>query len=108
MCGVQLGGQLIGPFILEGRLTGEVYLRFLQEELPQLLEDVPLDKRSRMYFQTRRSSSSFFTWSYKFPELSFPRAMDRTLRSPPLASQVSILKPTGLLCVGMDERTSLQ
>ena len=32
----------------------------------------------------------------------------QTLRSPPLASQVSRLKPTGLLCVGMDERTSLQ
>ena len=29
--------------------------------------------------------------------------MDRTLRSPPLASQVSRLKPIGLLCVGMDE-----
>jgi len=29
-----LGVQLIGPFILEGRLTGEAYLKFLQEELP--------------------------------------------------------------------------
>ena len=38
-----LDDQLIGPFILEGRLTGETYIRFLQEELPQLLEDVPLD-----------------------------------------------------------------
>jgi len=46
-----LDDQLIGPFILDGRLTGEAYLRFLQEELPQLLEDVPLDKRSRMFFQ---------------------------------------------------------
>jgi len=35
--------QLIGPIILEGRLTGEVYLKFLQEELPRLLEDVPLN-----------------------------------------------------------------
>jgi hypothetical protein len=26
--------QLIGPFISEGRLTGEVYLQSLQEELP--------------------------------------------------------------------------
>ena len=43
--------QLIGPFILEIRLTGEVYLRFLQEELPRLLEDVPLNKRGRMYLQ---------------------------------------------------------
>ena len=29
-----LDDQLIGPFILEGCLIGEVYLRFLQEELP--------------------------------------------------------------------------
>ena len=50
-----LDDQLIGPFILEGRLTGEVYLTFLQEELPQLLEDVPLDKRIHMYFQHDRA-----------------------------------------------------
>ena len=46
-----LDDKLIGPFILEGRLTGEVYLRFLQEEWPWLLEDMPLNKRGRMYFQ---------------------------------------------------------
>jgi len=46
-----LDDQLIGPFFLEGHLTGGVYLRFLQEELPRLLEDVPLNKRGRMYFQ---------------------------------------------------------
>jgi len=46
-----LDDQLIGPFVLEGRLTGEAYLRFPQEELPRLLEDVPLNKRGRMYFQ---------------------------------------------------------
>ena len=46
-----LDDQLIGPFILEGRLTREAYLRFLQEELPRLLEDVPLNKQGRMYFQ---------------------------------------------------------
>jgi len=34
--------------------------------------------------------------------------MDRTWRSPQLASQVFRLKPTGLLCMGMDERTGLQ
>ena len=50
-----LDDQLIGPFILEGRLTGEVYLRFLQKELPRLLEDVPLNKRGRMYFQHDRA-----------------------------------------------------
>jgi len=48
---VVLDDQLICRFFLEGRLTGEAYLRFLQEELPRLLEDVPLNKRGRMYFQ---------------------------------------------------------
>ena len=43
--------QLIRPFILEGRLTGEAYLRILQEELPRLLEDVSLNTRGRIYFQ---------------------------------------------------------
>ena len=33
------------------KVKGEAYLRFLQEELPRLLEDVPLNKRGRMYFQ---------------------------------------------------------
>jgi len=39
-----LDDQLIGPFMMEGRLTRKAYLRFLQEELLQLLEDVPLNK----------------------------------------------------------------
>jgi len=43
-----LDDELIAPFILEGRLTGETCLRFLQEELPQLLEDVTLNKRGRV------------------------------------------------------------
>ena len=51
MCCAVLDDQLIGPFILEGRLTGEAYLRFLQEELPRRLENVTLNKRGRMYFQ---------------------------------------------------------
>ena len=50
LCAV-LDNQLIGPFILEGRLIGEAYLRFLQEELPRFLYDVPLNKRCRIYFQ---------------------------------------------------------
>ena len=65
-----LDDQLIGPFILEGRLTGEAYLRFLQEELPQLLEDVPLDKRSRIQHDgapphSSRGVTNFL--NYRFP-----------------------------------------
>jgi len=32
-----LDDQLIGLFMLEGRLTRKAYLRFLQEELPRIL-----------------------------------------------------------------------
>jgi hypothetical protein len=40
--GVCLGDQLFGTFIFEGRPTGGAYPWFLQDELPGLLEDVPL------------------------------------------------------------------
>ena len=100
VCCAVLDDQLIGPFIFEGRLTGEAYLKFLQEELPQLLEDVSFDKRSRMYFQHDGAPPHSSRGVKKFPELSFPWAMDRTWRSTQLASQFSILKPTGLLCMG--------
>jgi len=99
-----LDDQLICPFILEGRLPGEAYLRFLQEELPRLKEDVPLNKRVCMYFQhegapPHSSREVRNLLNYRFP--------GRTWRSTQLASQVSRIKPTGLLCMGMDERTGL-
>ena len=67
-----LDDQLIGPFILEGRLTGEAYLRFQHEDLSQLLEDVLFDKRSHIYFQhdgtpphSSRGVTNFLI--YRFP-----------------------------------------
>ena len=49
-CGM-IDRQLIGPYIFEGRLTGEVYTNFLRHQLPLLLEDVPLKTRQRMILQ---------------------------------------------------------
>lgn len=42
--------NLIGPFFLPGRLNGQSYLHFLQEELPVLLEDVPIALRNEMWY----------------------------------------------------------
>ena len=67
-----LDDQLIGPFILEGRLTGEAYLRFLQVELPRLLEDVPLNKRSSMYFQHDGAPPHFSREVRNFLNCRFP------------------------------------
>jgi len=47
-CGV-LGNRLIGPFVFHN-LTGNTYEAFLRNELPCILEDIPLMIRSQMYF----------------------------------------------------------
>ena len=88
-----LDDQLIGPFVLEGRLTGEVYLRFLQEELPRLLEDVPLSKRGHMYFQYDGAPPHSSHEVRNFLNSRCPGRWNGCGHWP-LASQVSRLKPT--------------
>jgi hypothetical protein len=46
-----IGDDLIGPFRLPHRLSDPTYLNFLNNDLPLLLEDVPLLTRRRMWFQ---------------------------------------------------------
>jgi hypothetical protein len=43
--------RLIGPFVFDNSLTGNTYEAFLRNELPGLLEGVPLMIKSQMYFQ---------------------------------------------------------
>ena len=49
-CGLP-DSQLSGPAVLPNRLTGRAYVDFLQNELPLLLEEVPLAKRMSMVVQ---------------------------------------------------------
>lgn len=46
-----MGNQLIGPIELPYRLNAANYLNFLQNDLPELLDDVPVGTRLGMYFQ---------------------------------------------------------
>ena len=48
-CGV--GNKLIGPFVFDNNLMGNAYEVFLRNEIPGLLEDIPLMIRNEMYFQ---------------------------------------------------------
>jgi len=57
---VVLDDQVISPFIFEGLLTGRLCLRFLHEELPQLFEAVPLNKRGRVHFRQDEAPPHFF------------------------------------------------
>lgn len=45
-----LGDRLIGPVVLPNRLNGLDYHNFLVNDLPRLLEDVPLIQRQRMWY----------------------------------------------------------
>lgn len=48
-CGL-LGDNLIGPFFLPTRLSGISYLNFLQNNLYELLEDIPIANRQGIWF----------------------------------------------------------
>jgi hypothetical protein len=50
---------LVGPYVLPHRLTGNHYQDFLLNDLPKLLEDVPLAVRARMWYMHDGASAHF-------------------------------------------------
>jgi hypothetical protein len=46
-----IGDQLTGPYIFPQRLTVGIYANILQDELPALLDNVPLQTRRQLYYQ---------------------------------------------------------
>jgi len=74
-----IGSHLIGPYFLPERLTGDVYLEFLENELPELVlpvleEDVPVvfqnDGCPAHYQRTVRE----YTWIMHFQTLGLVEA----------------------------------
>jgi len=43
-CGI-IGKKLIGPYFIDDTLNGEKYRNFLVEQLPLILEELPLSER---------------------------------------------------------------
>jgi len=70
-CGV-LGNKLIGPFVFDNKLTGNIYEVFLRNELPGLLEDIPLMIRSEMYFQHDGAPPHYTRHMREYLNESFP------------------------------------
>lgn len=71
--------RVIVPFFFYNQLNGANYLQFLREELPILLEEVPLEIRQRMLFQHDGCPAHFavmlsgifrwlLSWYLKIPE----------------------------------------
>lgn len=70
-CGL-FNGRLIGPYFYEGTLTGQRYLDFLQNTLPELLEDIPLNERQTMWWQQDGASPHFFEQVREYLDNTFP------------------------------------
>lgn len=67
-----IGDFLIGPFLLPNRLTGPLYRDFLENSLPELLEDVPLEIRRHMWFMHDGAPPHFSITARQFLNEQFP------------------------------------
>ena len=106
MCGV-INSQLIGPAMLPNRLTGHADVDFLQNELPLLLEEVPLAKRMCMVFQ-HDGAPAHYSRLVTSSKSNIPRTMDRPRWSRSVATKVPRPYCFRFMSVGMDENQSLQ
>lgn len=70
-CGI-LGHRIIGPFIFDDHLNGDLYLDFLQYNLPILLEEVPYDIRISLWYQLDGCPAHFSRRVRNFLDTSFP------------------------------------
>lgn len=66
-----IGDYLIGPFFLPGRLNGRNYRRFLEDNLPILLEDVPILMRNRMWFMHDGAPAHFSVLAREYLNQNF-------------------------------------
>jgi len=64
--------NLIGPYLMPSPLTGESYKIFLQDVLPGLLENVPLNFRRRMWFQHDGAPAHYYRGARQVLEDKFP------------------------------------
>lgn len=68
-----LDGQIIGPYELPGTLNSEMYLNFLQNELPILLENIQIPIRRIMWLQNDGCSAHYAMRVRNFLNEAYPR-----------------------------------
>lgn len=70
-CGI-IGDHVIGPHVMPARLTGAQYHEFLEQQLPTMLEDVPLAQRRRMWFMQDGAPSHTSIVARQYLNTQFP------------------------------------
>lgn len=68
-----LHGNLIGPFFLPARLNGNTYENFLRDEVPTLLEDVPLARRIAMVYQHDGCPAHYYQRVRQWLDVNYPQ-----------------------------------
>lgn len=67
-----LNGTVIGPFELPENLTAQAYLDFLQNQLPDLLEEVPLNIYGSMWYQQDGCPAHYARTVREFLDREYP------------------------------------
>lgn len=70
-CGI-VHDHIIGPHIFPDRLTGHLYREFLEDTLPLLLEDVPLNIRHGMWYMHDGAPPHFSREARDYLDTAFP------------------------------------
>ena len=82
-CG-NINNTLIRPVVVEDRMTGGSYLHFLQNDLPEQLEDVPLDTRCHLYLQHDGAPIHYTRMVIQYmPFFQFQNQAIATIHDPP-------------------------
>lgn len=72
-----LGDTFLGPYVLPERLNGATYLQFLQNVLPDYLDDVPLGIRRQIWFMHDGAPPHFSRAVRDFLNATYPRWIGR-------------------------------
>jgi hypothetical protein len=87
--------MLIGHIILDDRMTGHNYLGFLQNGLPEQIENVPLATQGFVYFQHGGAPSHYTCFVMQHQSDTFPNQWIRcgsTINWPPKSPELTSLE----------------
>ncbi|KAJ4438173.1 hypothetical protein ANN_14112 [Periplaneta americana] len=67
-----IGDRFVGPHVLVNRLTGQAYTYFLENTIPQVLEDTPLINRQHIHFLHDGAPAHFSRTARRYLDRRFP------------------------------------
>lgn len=100
----KIGSCVVSPYFFDGHINGEMFLRFIRDNLPLLLEIIPLNIRPQMRMKLDGASTYFD----RRLRNELEGEMVRTRKYTELASQVSSLNKSRLFILEIYQKYCLQ